>query len=479
MHSLSAIPEPCNNAPKPEAIDAPIQLPMAAVIDAPLGRPGMNAAQPAKYDGDTDQQVDNLAVLLVLLIAGALLRIVLGLLGPLQGINPSLVQHTQQRGSDILSGDATTAYPLVDLLALGLSSIGLPAWLLVVVGSLLTLFAVPGAYLIGRTLTGRPAAGIVAAAIIAVHPAVLTAANSFSTSAIALGLVTLGVALLCQLEKRGPLMAWAGGITLGLAGLAAPLCWLVGLLAGPVAYKLYRKAGAGKALGMGLLVTTLALAPAAAYRTATLGYDATALFTERSQSATSDNTPGPLDQLLVAMTATSFQQLGEAMHLPLGDAGRLKINYTTEPTTSKNRDVVADTLADGWLLINAALAGLAAISAGVMLARRRLAETLLLALPLVAIAFTTLPPTEALRLPMIALVGVLATGLLATRSVPVIDEAAQEAKRLAKLAKREAKERAKQDRELEKHKQSLYAFDQPEKPRPSSKPAVEIGGRPI
>lgn len=496
MHSLSAIPEPCNNAPKPQAMDAPIQLPMAAVIDAPLGRPGMNAAQPAEHDGDTDHQVDNLAILLVLLIAGALLRIVLGLLGPLQGINPSLIQHSQQRGSDILSGDATTAYPLVDLLALGLSSIGLPAWLLVVVGSLLTLFAVPGAYLIGRTMTGRPAAGIVAAAIIAVHPAVLTAANSFSASAIALGLVTLGVALLCLLDKRGPLMALAGGITLGLAGLAAPLCWLVGVLAGPVAYKLYRKAGAGKALGLGLLVTILAIAPAAAYRTATLGHDPTTLLTERSQRATNVNTPGPLDQLLVAMTATSFQQLGEAMHLPLGDAGRLKINYTTEPTTSKNRDVVADTLADGWLLINAALAGLATISAGVMLARRRLAETLLLALPLVAIAFTTLPPTEALRLPMIALVGVLATGLLATRSVPVIDEAAQEAKRLAKLAKREAKERAKQDRELERHKQSLYAFDQPEKPRPIKKPAAhiapppgiltqqhepapEIGGRPI
>jgi hypothetical protein len=474
MQSLSSIPEPTNNAPKVEAEQTPHQLPMTALTEAPLGRPGMNAEEPAKVHDDADQQVDNLAILLVLLIAGALLRVVLGLLGPLQGIEPSLVEHAQQNGSAALSGDATSAFPLVDLMATGIDSVGVPAWLLVVIGSLLTLLAVPAAYIVGRALTGRPAAGIVAAAVVAVHPAVLTAANSYNETAIALGLVTLGLALLCMLEQRGSIMAWAGGITLGLAGLAAPMCWLIGVLAGPMVWKLSRKNGASKAFGAALLVTILALVPAAAYRTIALGHNINTIVVERSEPATTANTPGPLDQLLVAMTGTSFQQLGEAMHLPLGDAGRLKINYDTQAPIIKDRDVVADTLADGWLLINAALAGLAAISAGVMLARRRFAETLLLAVPLAALAFTTLPPTEALRLPMIALVGVLATGLLSTRSIPFVDEAAREAKRLAKLAKREEKERAKQDRELEKHKESLYAFDKPEKAKPSSKPAASV-----
>ena len=478
MHSLSSIPEPCNNAPKPEAEEAPHQLPMTALTEAPLGRPGTNAAAPEKSEGDADQQVDHLAILLVLLIAGALLRVVLGLLGPLQGIAPALVQQAEQNGSDVLSGDTTHAYPIVDLMALGIGSVGMPAWLLVVIGSLMTLLAVPAAYIIGRALTGRPAAGIVTAAIIAVHPAVLTAANSYSATAIALGLVTLGLAMLCMIEQRGSIMAWVGGILLGLAALAAPLCWLVGALAGPLVWKMSRKKGASKAFGAGLLVTVLALTPVAAYRTIVLGHDASSIITERSQPSADANTPGPLDQLLVAMTGTSFQQLGDAMHLPLGDAGRLKINYAPQPSTATDRDVVADTLADGWLLINAALAGLAAISMGVMLARRRFAETLLLAVPLAAIAFTTLAPTEALRLPMIALVGVLATGLLATRSVPFVDEEAREAKRLAKLAKREEKERARQERELAKHKDSLYAFDKHEKPKKPGKrapgePAVE------
>ncbi|MBX2852617.1 MAG: hypothetical protein KTR15_12835 [Phycisphaeraceae bacterium] len=473
MHSLSSIPEPCNNGPKPEAEDAPQRLPMAAEGEAPLGRPGLSSEQPAKPDADADQQVDNLAILLVLLIAGALLRLVLGLLGPLQGIDPVLVEHAERSGSEVLTGGSTSAYPLVDLMALGIGSVGVPAWLLVAVGSLMTLIAVPAAYIIGCALTGRPTTGIVAAAIIAVHPGVLTAANSYNHSAVALGLVTLGLALLCTMEKRGSLMAWAGGITLGLAGLAAPLCWLAGALAGPVAWKLSRQAGASKAIGAGLLVLILALAPAAAYRTAYLGHDASAILTERSTPSPAANTPGPMDQLLVTMTGTSFLQLGEAMHLPLGDAGRLKINYSPQPSANKDRDIVADTLADGWLLLNAALAGMAAVSTGVMLARRRFAETLLLALPLAAIAFTTLPPTEVLRLPMTALVGVLATGLLATKSVPVTDEAAREAKRVAKRAKREEKERAKQDRELAKHKESLYAFDKPEKPKPTNKPAAD------
>lgn len=471
MYGLSSIPEPSTNAPPPEPDEPAVRLPTGVPIDEPVEADQSAKPTQDQEKGDAENQIDNVAILLVLLIAGALLRIVLGLLGPLQGIDETRIESAQQNGRDILAGQPADAYPLVDLMSLGLASTGMPAWILVVLGSVFTLVAIPAAYVIGRALTGRPVAGIVAAAIVAVHPAVLTAANSFDNTAIALGLLTAGLATLCLIEKRGSAAAMVGGILLGLAGLAAPLCWLVGTCAGPTAFKFARKAGTFKALSLGVIVTFLALAPAAAYRGVFLGSDPDALLSEWAGETATDT--DPLHQLLVGMTSPSFEALGEAMHLPLGDAGQLKIANSPTTTPDEKRDVVADALADGWLLINAALAGLAAVSAGVLLARRRFAEALLLTAPLVAIAFTTLPPSEALRLPMIALVGVLATGLLATRSVPNIDQEAIEAKRLAKQTKQEAKEHVKQERELKKHKESLYAFDNPKKPKCKQKQKTE------
>lgn len=472
MHSLQAIPEPSNNAPSTELAEDATHLPMGVASDEPLGRPGVST-EAAPPEADSDQLVDHLAVLIVLIIAGALLRLVLGLLGPLQGISATSVEQARQNGGEVLSGESLSAFPLFDVLAHGIGMAGLPAWVLVVLGSLLTLLAVPAAYTIGRTLTGRPAAGIVAAAVVAVHPAVLTAANSHNSAAIGLGLITLGLAVLCFVEQRGGVTACLGGILLALAGLAAPLCWLVGVLAGPMTFKLAQRSGTAKASALGLLVTLIALAPVTAYRTVYLKHDAKSAFIEWAAPPTQANVPAPHDRLLVAMTSTSFQGLGEAMHLPLGDAGRLKVVYDPQPSASIERDPIADYLADGWMLLNAALAGLAAISAGVLLARRRFAETLLLVVPLAALAVTTLPPSEALRLPMIVLVGVLASGLLATRSVPTVDEEERETKRLAKQAKREAKERAKQERELKKHKESLYAFEEQSKPKPKAQPEPE------
>lgn len=460
VFSLEAIPEPTNNAPSTEPGDtAHHQLITAAPVEDST-QPIASKAQ-ATPNEDTDEHVDSIAMLLVLLIAGALLRVVLGLLGPLQGIGPAQVALAQEHGKAILANETQTAYPLFDLLAHGIGTTGLPAWVIVLLGSLLTLASIPAAFVIGQTLTGRRAAGIVAAAIVALHPAVLTAANSYNSAAIAIGLITLGLASLCFIERKGALVATIGGVLLGLAGLAAPLCWLVGVLAGPMTYKLARRRGAMNAMGLAVMVTLLAAAPTATYRAVFFGVETNALLTEWQSDNAAEHMPGPMDRMLVTMTHPSFSELGEAMHLPMGDAGRLKVNSVGTQTTQADRDVVADTLADGWLLLNAALAGLAAISIGVMLARRRFAETIVLAIPLAALALTNLPPGEALRLPMIALVGILATGLFAKRSVPYIDEEAREAKRLAKLAKRDAKEQAKQQRALAKHKDSLYAFDQP------------------
>lgn len=462
MISLSNIPEPSNNAPQVQDVED-VAYPLASNAmqrdDTIHGRI-TTQTQPSE---DSDQQVDCFAVLLVLMIAAVLLRFVLGMLGPMQGIDIALIEFAQQQGKDILAGKPATAYPLFDLLAYGIASIGVPAWSVVVLGSLLTLASIPAAFVIGKTLTGRSAAGIIAGALIAVHPAVLTASNQYASHAIALGLVTLGLAALCLVEQKKSTAVLVGATLLGLAGLAAPVCWVVGVLAGPVVYKLARKDQSVRAFGYALLVVVLASTPTALYRASLIGTKAKSLLTEWNQQNAPDQLPGPTDRLLVTMTHPSFKELGQALHLPVSDAGRLKVIYGAAPPAQAERDIVADTLADGWLLMNAGLAGLAAISVGVMLARRRLAETLLLAVPLAALAFSTLPPSEALRLPMIAMVGVLATGLLATRCVHHVDEAAKEAKRLKKLAKREEKERKRQQRELEKHKDALASFDVPDR----------------
>ena len=479
MFSLSAIPEPSNNAPKPDAAEAVHQpLSAVAVEDQPVAEPVNRPTQ--KQSPDAEQQVDSVAVLLVLLIAGALLRLVLGLLGPLQGIASQHIDLSHHNARELLAGRPADAYPLFDLIALGISKVGIPAWSLVVLGSLLTLVAIPAAFVVGQTLTGRRSAGTVAAAIVAVHPAVLAAANSFAGASIALSLVTIGLAALCLVEKRSGACVLTGGFLLGLAALAAPLCWIVGATAGPLTYKLARGKGAGKAFALGVLVVLLGVLPAGVYRALLVGQDADAIFAEFSANNAAAVSTNELERLLVSTTDPSFEELGLALHLPLGDAGRLSFSKTETTRTSQQRDVVADTLADGWLLVNAALAGFAAISIGVMLVRRRWAEAFVLTLPLAALALCTLQPGEVLRLPLLTLVGTLSVGLLATRSVPLVDEAMEEAKRLARQAKREEKERAKQERELSKHKESLYAFDKPAKtkrPRkqPSPLPATDQG----
>lgn len=460
MFSLSSIPEPSHGAPTQGPTEVAHHVPTAGAIDDPEGNKAAGQKDPDPHD-EPEHQIDNLAVLLVLLIAGGLLRIVLGMLGPLQGIDPHDVEQARQRGQMILDGTPGGAAPLFDLFTLGTLSTGIPAWGVVLTGSLLTLIAIPAAYIVGHTLTGRRFPGLFAAAAVAVHPAVLTASNSFAGQSIALSLITIGLACVCCADNRGPRTALAGAGILGLAGLAAPLCWLVGALAGPLMYKLSLRRGTAKAFGLGLLTTVLAVAPAAAYRSTLLGTDTASLLAEWHGHQPQTNELAPTDRLLVTMTHTSFEALGEAMHLPLGDAGRLQVTPARPAQPAQDRDPVADTLADGWLLLNSALAGLAAISIGVMLARRRLAEVLVLTTPLAAMALCTLPPGETLRLPMLVLVGVLSMGLLSTRSVSLIDTEKREAKRQARLDKREQKERAKQERELEKHKESLYAFDRP------------------
>ena len=109
MFSLSAIPEPSNNAPDTAAPDTP-QVPLATAASEGRLAP-VETADLTTKKLDADQQVDGIAVMLVLLIAGALLRLVLGLLGPLQGINAAAAEQAQQQGKAVLANESNNAWP--------------------------------------------------------------------------------------------------------------------------------------------------------------------------------------------------------------------------------------------------------------------------------------------------------------------------------------------------------------------------------
>ncbi|MGB0767309.1 MAG: hypothetical protein ACPGYV_06330 [Phycisphaeraceae bacterium] len=478
MVSLANIPEPTTAHPQvteEPAAHAPLHA--VAGVETPGRSPQpADAGSPDTRD-EPQQQIDHLALLMVLFIAGALLRAVLGLLGPLQGIDDVAASMSVERGVAALAGEPIDAYPLIDLIVAGLTKVDAPAWLAVALGSVLTLAAIPAAYVLGRALTGRPLAGLFAAAVLAVHPAVLAASNTLSGSAIALGLVTIGLALVCVAAQRGTRAACVGGLLLGLAGLAAPLCGFVGALASPLVIKQTIHRGVGQAIGCGVVVLILATGPMLGLRAAAFGTGFAGVLPEFAPKRGVEQPLPPIERLLVTMAQPSFAQLGEAMHLPLRDAGRLNLfrsgTLSTEPS-----DPVADALADGWMLLNGAAAALAAVSFGIMLFRRRILEAALLGVPLIALAFATLPPGEALRLPLLALVAVLAMGLFSTRPVSRITDAQREAKRLAKLAKQEAKEQARQARALRKHKADLHAFDRPDR-RGQPRRVVEPDTAPI
>lgn len=476
MPSLSNIPEPTTGY---RVDDSPT---VHQTIEQSVAPPQVPTREVSAEQDEPQQQIDSYSCLLILLVAGGLLRLVLGLFGPLQGIEFEQLQALADQGQLAFSAQPDNAYPLPGLMAAGLVAAGLPGWIMVALGSLLTLAATPAAYVIGRATTGRRAAGILAAALVTVHPAVLTASNTLSGTAIAMSLVTIGLALALHSSKRGISFAFGGGITLALAGLAAPLLWVPAALAGPFVAHLNLHRGGGRALMHALVVFVLALGPVVGYRLATLGTSTDALLAEFSDAPFAGSELHPGDRMLITLTDPSLAELGKALHLPVGDAGKLTSNTIgLGPRHAAAEDPVADVLADAWLLMNGALASLATVSIGVLLVRRRFIETALLATPLLAPAFASVTPGEMLRLPMMALVGVLAAGLLANRPVVHVDEeqaAERAAKKAAKLAEKEENERARQERNAEKQKNKLYAFDKPDprKKKPKQEEAEQPAG---
>ena len=465
MPALSNIPEP-TTAYRPDPETTP-QHTVPLSLRADSSEPNRPHSTPEKQP---DHQTDSTTWLILLFVAGGVLRIVLGLLGPIQaGLAEAQMHHLSDRAQAIGSGTALDAFALFDLLAGSALMAGIPGSVLIIFGTLLSLAAIPAAYVVGQTLTGRNTPGVLAGAVLALHPAVLTASISLTATSFALSLSMIGLALICSSTKRSTGHVIGGALLLGLAGLLAPLCWVIGLVAAPLAGRLGMQHGLIKAALHSTLVLLFAVGPVVGYRAFALGTQPDALLVEFVSSDHDAIAFTPTSRWLINVSDASLTELGDALMLPLEDAGKLTIN-TAEVKTNRQPDPVADLLADAWVLMNTALACLAFVSAGVMLIRGRWIQTLALALPIAALAFCVLPPGESLRLPMIGLIGALSLGLLASRPITELDDEAlakRTAKQVAKLAAKEEKQRAKEEKRSSKQLAKLYAFDPPQPPKAS------------
>lgn len=464
MTSLSDIPEPTTAFSAESSDDLGVEVGHAV----PLGLYSKSdeARVTQEVPDDPEHQIDSATFLMLLLIGGGLLRMVLMLLGPIQvgGIDAGIQRITTDFASLASDrGASAEAFVLYGLLADVLVDLGSPSWVLLAIGVGLSLLAIPAAYAVGRSLTGRRAPGILAATLVAFHPAVLTSAIRIGPEAIALGLGTVGLAMVCLSASRRTRDAAAGALLIALAGLTAPMCWLLGVVAGAVILKRYREADRREAWWVCAMTVCLSIGPVAGYRAYAFADHPEGLLVEWSGDVpgrASDAAELPVvNRWLITMTYTSIDRLGQALDLPLTEAGHF--SFDQPEATGGERDPVADALADGWLLINAALGCMAALSLGVMVCRRRVVESVALMLVLGGFAFSTLPPGELLRLPMIALVGVAALGLVASR--PVISDRVLQARferRASRLAEKEERQRATAERRSQKQLAKLYAFDE-------------------
>jgi hypothetical protein len=117
-------------------------------------------------------------------------------------------------------------------------------------------------YGIGRTLLHRPGPALIAAAIVAIHPADLAAPTAVLTETCFTLLILLGLWCVADREARGIGSASFGGLMIGLSVLVRP----VSVFLGPaVALWMLVTDRRLKTVFLAILMTTLSLAPAAAW----------------------------------------------------------------------------------------------------------------------------------------------------------------------------------------------------------------------
>lgn len=319
------------------------------------------------------------------------------------------------------------------------------------------------AYRVGLLLIGRKTPALLVAALTALHPALIVAPAALSGGVIAVALLMLGLWAVATREDSEPLIASAGGLSLGLSSLfnplliwAAPLVALWLMLSGrrmqslviagammlgaaaPPALWMFRNANAG-------LGATLTRAPDLERYMGVLGSleapstdpqirDAAML--ERlpdGGDATADNVFAQIDnesRWRLREQGNAYLQLGNdrALRTLVSHSGeaaftRLKLGYTpsggaatwlgeTAPRTAPATPGTA-ALASGWVMLNFLLLAASVAGAVALLWRRHIHEAgLLLALGLAMVIGCVTLPGEAERLPVFALQMLLIGGML-------------------------------------------------------------------
>ena len=137
------------------------------------------------------------------------------------------------------------------------------------------------------------------------------------------------------------------------------------------------------------------------------------------------------------------------------------LTRTLNPTLTGQAapDAVADTLGDGWVVLNLFMLLAAGASAGLLAARRRWATALALLLPLGVLMLGSPMLGEPGRVVVLCLQGVLVGGMFTARAVPRFSEQERADRAEQQLAQREEKEQAKLAKAQQRGKTDIYAFD--------------------
>ncbi len=325
------------------------------------------------------------------------------------------------------------------------------------------------AYRVALMLIGRKPPALLVSALIALHPALIVAPAALSGGVIAVALLMLGLWTVSAREDSEPLIASAGGLSLGVSTLFNPLLiWTAPLVAlwlmlsgrraqslvitgamllgfvGPPAFWMYRNANAGmgatltrapvleRYMGvLGILEAPLTAPnlrdtamldrlPAVGKTGKTNDADATDLFSQIKDES----------RWRLREQGNAYLQLGNdrALRTLVGHSAeaaftRLKLNYTPSgsaaawlgETAAETAPETPDTanLAAGWVVLNFLLLAATIAGAVALLWRRHIHEAgLLLAMPLAVVIGCVSLPGESERLPLFALQILLIGGTL-------------------------------------------------------------------
>lgn len=367
----------------------------------------------------------------------------------------------------------TPGYPAV-LAAMNITGLSL-TWLLVL-QCLIGAACVPLVYRVGLGVTGRKMPSALAAVLVALHPALIFSPAMLAADTIVVALVLLGLFGVAHMEERGFRSSLGGGLAIGVAALFTPLlAWLTPLLG--VWLIISERRFKSVALAVVMLVGTALPLGGWMMRNSEMGYGPYVsahpaidrLF--GTLATTQDPPAAPFDEQHTQQTLAEFRtftQLPENAEADtlvlLGQFGREQFaNDTTTKLIAATRrtapqlaldhsldqayavlgvEYIADGVAaeylgedvaaavpeenvtgwvvNAWVALNAAIVVGMVLGAGLMLWRRRWSGLLLLtALAGFWVLLGTAAPTEATRLPFIAVQALMVTAVLAPGALRV------------------------------------------------------------